>query len=82
MKLTFDETQDLIKIWAGRCQKLRDRFDSDKGDKKIRTMLLLAAMVARVQNLIALSYEQVTDLTTKTKAELDEKRKEYNEHTI
>ena len=63
MKTTFDEGQDLIKMWAGRAQKLRDYFDSHTGDKKIQAMFMLAEMVLRCQRLISKSYDAVTDLT-------------------
>ena len=63
MKLTFDEGQDLIKMWAARGQKLRDYFDSHKGEKKIQSMLMLAEMVTRCQRLIDQSHKAVTDLT-------------------
>lgn len=57
MKLTFEESLDLIKLWSGRCQNLRDYLDKDNVKKKYKAAKLLSSMNHRVAELYSMSYK-------------------------
>lgn len=67
MKLTFEESLDLIKMWSGRCQKLRDYLDNKESKKKYKAAKLLAMMSDRIYSLYVVSYEcfHLTLMSTK-----------------
>lgn len=65
MKLTFDEAQDVIKMWAVRCQKLRNYFDAYGGEDGLRAMWLLVQMSGRCKSLILKSHDAIGCLTNK-----------------